>query len=139
MKRLFKILVLSVVGSFGAVSPAQAGWGGGSEAPTLAVGQSYTTVLTSPTTYHTIHFGSWASTATFQVTTFQNNYSQPGDDTIISVIRSDSTGYLIDDDGGPQAYSQAVYERRGAYEWIDIRSYGGADLTNTKVVITRLR
>jgi len=139
MKRHAKTLALTLLASFASLSPALAGWGGGEETPTIAVGQSYVTLLTIPTTYHTFHFGSWASGATFLVTTYPADATVPFDDTVIKSIKSDNSGYLLDDDGGPQAYSQAVFERRGAYEWIDVRSYGGTDLNNTKVVITRLK
>jgi hypothetical protein len=139
MKTRAGILTLALLGSVVLAAPALAGWGGGEETPTLGVGQSYTTVLTAPTTYHTFHFSSWASGATFLVTTYQTDYSLAGDDTVIRAIKSDNTGYLLDDDAGPQSYSQAVFERRGVYEWVDVRSYNSSDLQNTKVVITRLK
>jgi len=120
---------------------AQTGGSGGEELPYMSVGQSRVVNVTQQYSmiYYSFHFGSWTNGATFRVTTYPADAGRAQDDTVIQDSSGTwNVGNLLDDDGGQQSYSQAIFERLGNKEFAIIRSYGGAALTNTKVVITRL-
>jgi hypothetical protein len=119
----------------------------GERVPPLSVGQSWVFDATAKEPdidgLQLVFMFSTSVGNTFRIDTLPYDMTKPEDDT---VFRQLTTNTMIDDDGGQNAYSSAIWRRTNPSNAVaDITNYGfdivgfSAPLKNLRVVVTRLK
>lgn len=148
--RLTRFLVLAgtlLCAGLSAPPEAQAGYSWGENVPSLSVGQTWvydaSAVRAEIDSLQLVFMFSSSVGHTYRITTMPYNATMPEDDTVFRQIGNNA---IIDDDGGQNAYSNAIWRRTNASNSTgDITNYGfnvqgfSGPLRNVRVIVTRLK
>ena len=120
----------------------------GERVPTLAIGQTWVYDATAKhsdiDSLQLVFYFSSSVGNTYRIETMPYDATKPEDDTVFRKLEDDS--FVIDDDGGQNNYSTALWTRTSAGSGTgNITNYGfnikgfSVSLKNLRVVVTRLK